>query len=232
MTTPGRVIILAEMHGRDLIRRHVALALLIALPLAFYLSSAGNGPQAMSSGGIGMAFAIAGPTLFSVLSSRDVDQRLVLGGYRPGELMAGRLLFLGPLALALSAAFAALMAGVSHPHDAWVFGGGVAIVGLQAVALGLAIGAVVPRELEGTLVLIGVVGIQLAARRDSVVAKCLPFYGPRRLIEDGINGGGSMAGPVLQTILYAAALLIIAEILTRPRLAVRRHRTLTVTSES
>ncbi|HEV7192339.1 MAG TPA: hypothetical protein VGN35_03965 [Jatrophihabitantaceae bacterium] len=225
MSVPRRVLILAEMHGRDLVRRHVALALLIALPLFFYLSSEGNGPQAMASGGIGMAFAIAGPTLFSVLSSRDVDQRLVLGGYRPFELMLGRLLFLAPLSLALSAAFAALMAGISHPKDAWIFGGGVAIVGLQAVVLGLAIGALVPRELEGTLVLIGVVGIQLAARHDSVVAKCLPFYGPRRLIDVGITGSGPMAGPVLQTLLYAAALLLIAELLTRPRLAVRRHAT-------
>jgi hypothetical protein len=226
MTTPGRVLILAEMHGRDLIRRHVALALLIALPLFFYLSSAGNGPQAMATGGIGMAFAIAGPTLFSVLSSRDVDQRLVLGGFRARELMLGRLLFLGPLSLALSAAFAALMAGISHPRDAWVFGGGVAIVGLQAVVVGLAIGALVPRELEGTLVLIGIVGIQLAARHDTVVAKCLPFYGARRLIDDGIAGSGGMAGPVLQTLLYAVALLVIAEVLTRPRLTVRRHASL------
>lgn len=223
MTTPGRVLILAEMHGRDLVRRHAALALLVALPLLFYLSSAGNGPQAMASGGIAMAFAVAGPTLFSVLSSRDVDQRLVLGGYRPGELMLGRLLFLAPLSLALSAAFGALIAGISHPENAWVYGGGVAIVGLQAVVLGLAIGALVPRELEGTLVLIGVVGIQLAARHDSVVAECLPFYGPRRLIEVGITGQGAMAGPVLQTALYAIALLVIAELLTRPRLSVRRN---------
>jgi hypothetical protein len=33
-----------------------------------------------------------------VLSSRDVDQRLVLCGYRPIELLLGRLLFPGPSA--------------------------------------------------------------------------------------------------------------------------------------
>ena len=33
-----RVLIMAEMHGRDLTRRHVALGLLVALPLSFYLA--------------------------------------------------------------------------------------------------------------------------------------------------------------------------------------------------
>ena len=94
---PERVLIMAEMHGRDLLRRHVALALLVALPLVFYLSSAGNGPQAMASGGIGMAFAVAGrdAVLRAVLARRR--PALVLGGYRPVELLLGRLLFLGPL---------------------------------------------------------------------------------------------------------------------------------------
>ena len=58
-----RVLIMAEMHGRDLLRRHVALLLLVALPLAFYLSSGRSGRYAVTAGGVGMAFAIAGATL-------------------------------------------------------------------------------------------------------------------------------------------------------------------------
>ena len=87
MTAPQRVVMMAEMHGRDLVRRRVALALLVALPLSFYLASAGSGDGAVATGGVGMAFAVAGAALFSELSSADVDQRLVLGGYRPFELL-------------------------------------------------------------------------------------------------------------------------------------------------
>ena len=176
----GRVLIMAEMHGRDLIRRHAALGLLIALPLSFYLASANT--RGVSAGGVGMAFAVSGAALFSILSSRQVDQRLVLTGYRPVELLLGRVAFLGPLGLAIGGAFSALMAIVSSPAHPWVMALGVEAVAVQSVAFGLAVGALVPLELEGTLVLIGVIGVQLAVELHSVVSKVLPFYGPRRLL--------------------------------------------------
>lgn len=113
-----------------------------------------------------------------MLSSRDVDQRLVLCGYRPIELLLGRLLFPGPFGLVIAAGFATLTWAVSHPERPWLLFVGVAMVTLVSVPFGLAVGAAVPNELEGTLVLIGVVGMQLAASPDSIVAKVLPFYGP------------------------------------------------------
>ena len=79
MKSLRRVVIMAEMHGRDLTMRHAALALLVALPLSFYLASIGNYHHAIVAGGVGMAFAISGATLFSVLSSGEVDQRLDAG---------------------------------------------------------------------------------------------------------------------------------------------------------
>ncbi len=219
-----RAVIMAEMHGRDLVRRHVALALLVALPLSFYFSSAGTGnhPQAVAAGGTSLAFAIGGATLFSTLSSLDVDQRLVLGGYRPFELLVGRLLFLGPLGLLIAAGFAAIMDLISDPARPWLVVAGVGAVALVAVPFGLAIGAIVPHEMEGTLVLIGVVGIQLAVDPHSAVAKVLPFYGPRQIIEAGVHGSGPLLQPVLLSVAYALALLVAARIFIGPRLAVHR----------
>jgi hypothetical protein len=222
MNTVQRIAIMAEMHGRDLIRRHVALGLLLALPLAFYLSSTGAGKDAIPSGGIGMAFAVSGATLFSALSSLAVDQRLVMGGYRPIELLLGRLFFLGPLGLIIAGLFGALMSVISHPDDPVLLGGAVGVVAVQAVPFGLAVAAAVPRELEGTLVVIGVVGMQLATRGTGIVAKVLPFYGPRRLIDAGVTGHGAIAGPFLQNALYGLAMLIIARILIGTRLVVHR----------
>ena len=85
-----RILVMAEMHGRDLTRRHVALGLLVALPLAFYLAAGRSGDSAISAGGIGMAFAVSGATLFSILSSLEVDQRLVLGGSPAAKREAAR----------------------------------------------------------------------------------------------------------------------------------------------
>ena len=223
MKSLRRIAIMAEMHGRDLTRRHAALGLLIALPLSFYLTSTHHGTQALSAGGIGMAFAISGATLFSVLSSRQVDQRLVLGGYRPIELLFGRLLFLGPLALVIAAGFTVLMAPISHPARPWVLGLGVGMVALQSVPFGLAVGAALSRELEGTLVLIGVVGMQLAVELTSPVSKVLPFYGPRRLIDASVHAHAAIAVPIFETIAYGLALLLVARVFMSRHIEIERH---------
>lgn len=222
MTAISRIVIMAEMHGRDLLRRHIALALLVALPLSFYLASAGNGRAALPAGGVGMAFAVGGAALFSALSSLAVDQRLVLAGYRPIELLLGRLMFLGPLGVVIAGLFTALMAAIAGPADPGALLLGVVVVAVQAVPFGLAVAALVPRELEGTLLLIGVVGVQLAVGPDAVVAKLLPFYGPRRLIEIGVSGHGTLWGPLGQTALYAIGLFVVARVFVGARLSVRR----------
>ena len=218
-----RILIMAEMHGRDLTRRHVALALLVALPLSFYLASRGSGNDAIVAGGVGMAFSVSGATLFSVLSSTEVDQRLVLGGYRPFDLLLGRLLFLGPMGLVISALFSILMSTASNPARPALTFLGVAAVAIQAIPFGLAVGAAVPRELEGTLVLIGVVGMQLAVDPDSPVAKVLPFYGPQQVIAASLTEHAPIFWPLVLTVLYGLALMLVARILMTGRVEVVRH---------
>ena len=82
MSSLGRILLMGEMHGRDLLRRHVALGLVLALRASFYMWSF-HDQRSPATGGVGMAFAVSGATLFSILSARNVDQRLVLCGYRP-----------------------------------------------------------------------------------------------------------------------------------------------------
>lgn len=223
MSSLRRVTMMAEMHGRDLTRRHVALGLLIALPLSFYLASVGNGDDSIVAGGVGMAFAVSGATLFSVLSANEVDQRLVLAGYRPHELLLGRVAFLGPLGLAIGVAFSALMTAVSAPARPWLTFVGVAAVALESIPFGLAVGAAVPRELEGTLVLIGVVGLQLSTSPSSVVSRLLPFHGPQELIRSSLTTTGPVLWPLIATCLYGIALFVLARILMARRVAVMRH---------
>ncbi len=59
-----RILVTAEMTGRELARRGLALGLLTALPLAFYVASTHSGGNAVITGGIAMAFSIAGASIF------------------------------------------------------------------------------------------------------------------------------------------------------------------------
>lgn len=217
---------MTEMHGRDLMRRHVALGLLVALPLCFYLASMGSGTHAVVAGGVGMAFSVSGATLFSILSSEEVDQRLVLGGYRPLDLLLGRLGFLAPLGLVIAALFSVLMVSVSHPDRPLLTWLGVSAVAVMSIPFGLAVGAAVPRELEGTLVLIGVVGMQLAVQPDSAVAKVLPFHGPEQIIRSSLDPvGGPVLWPLVLTAVYGLVLMLVARAFLGRRLEVVDHRT-------
>ena len=170
-----------------------------------------------------MAISVSGATLFSILSSREVDQRLVLAGFRPFELLLGRLLFLGPFGIVIASGFAGLMAWLSHPPHPWILWLAVAAVALQSVPFGLLVGSAVPRELEGTLVLIGVVGLQLATSDKALVSKLLPFYGPRRLIAASTSHRVGLSSPLLLTAVYGLAMLLAARLLIAGRVSVERY---------
>jgi hypothetical protein len=152
-----------------------------------------------------------------------VDQRLALSGFRAGELIMGRLLFIEAVALPVVGGTAALMAVVSSPARPWILGLAVAMVALIAVPFGLAIGTLVPRELEATLILIGVVGIQLSLSGSAAVARLLPFWAPRRLIDVALGETSSVWRMVLVGVAYAAALFAASLILMARQVAVRRH---------
>ena len=81
---------------------------------------------------------------------------------------------------------------------------------LCAVPFGLAIGALVPSELESVLILIGVVGVQLTLSVSNPVAKFLPFWGAQRLLNQSADGTGATTWPIIVAFLYAAGLFVIA----------------------
>jgi hypothetical protein len=203
-----RVIVPAAMTGRELLRRHLAMGLLTGLPLAFYGSSISQGAHhAAVTGGIAMAFSVAGASIFAALTARPVDQRLVLAGYHPYELLLGRLLFLELFGVAVSTLFSVVMVLGTNPVHPVQLGVGVELVALTSVPFGLAVGALVPHELEGVLILIGVVGVQLTLDSTQTLAEFLPFWGPQRLIGHAVGFSVSTGIAPLVALAYAAALL-------------------------
>jgi len=222
-----RILVPAVMTGRELARRGVALGLLTALPLAFYGASAGHNDNAVVTGGIAMAFSIAGASIFVAFTARPVDPRLILAGYLPYELLLGRLLLLEVFGVLVAGIFSIVMAFGTGPADPWLLAAGVGLVSFTSVPFGLAVGALAPHELEGVLVLIGVVGIQLTLDSSQAIARLLPFWGPQRLMDHSIDPTTSIGAAIPVNLLYATMLFVIAAyILHRraPAFAVPRLR--------
>lgn len=217
----ARFLVPGEMTGRELLRRPVALGLLTALPLAFYGAQADHSDHAVVTGGIAMAFSIAGASIFAALTARPVDQRLVLAGYRPHELLFGRVVLLELFGLVVAGLFSIVMVLGTSPADPWALVAGVVLVAVMSVPFGLAVGTLAPHELEGVLILIGVVGIQLTLESTQTIAKLLPFWGPDRLIQRSIDPTISAGAAVPVVIAYAIGLLGAAAYVMRRRAPVR-----------
>lgn len=180
----ARTLTAAEMFGRDLARRWLALVLLVALPVVFYLASrASEGGHAFTAGGLGLSWAIAGASLFAALGARSVDQRLVFDGYRPVELLSARLLLLDSVGVLLSGLFAVLLFFASGTPDVGALVLALVLVALVAVPLGLVLAVLVPHELEATLLLIGLIGIEMILPSESATAGALPLGGPQQLLD-------------------------------------------------
>jgi len=221
MSTLRRMLAVARVHARELGRRHIALLLLVGLPIAFYGSLAGHTPHAIGPGTIATAFSISGAGIFTLLAARPVDQRLVLAGYRPGELVIGRLVFLAAISLPILAGTDWLMVTVSHPARPAALIQAVALMGVVAVPLGVLIGMLLPRELEATLVLIGIVGVQLTIDPTLALAKALPFYAARQLIEVALGNQPTVpATTTAGALAYALALTAIAVTIGQLRMRV------------
>ncbi len=221
-------LVIAEMQGRDLLRRRAVMALFLLLPAAFYYSVPASEDYSLIAGSMGVSWAVAAAGLFGILGWRRADPRLALAGAAAWQGFIGRLALLLVLALGLVALFApqillrssALL--VDRPTAALA----LVLMAIVSVPLGLAIGALVPRELEGTLVLIGIVGVGSSVPMDQALAQALPLWGPLKVLQiaAGMDQGPSTRG-VIHTLLTAGLLLVLAYLSWRRRVRVARSST-------
>lgn len=213
---PGRIATVARMHWCDLRRRRLALLLLVAMPAAFYLSLPAEDPFAPMGAVIGLSFTVAGAAFFVALAARRIDARLILAGYRPHQLIGGRLLMLEVVAAALGLGFAILTMR-SDPARPGVLLLATLASAMLAVPIGLAIAAALPRELEGMLLIIGLVGVGMSMPPSSAVAPYLPVYGPGHLVEVALSGGDPLPA-LLHAAAWTTGLLLLAWLATTHRL--------------
>lgn len=185
MSTMAPTLVIAEMQARDLLRRRAVMILFVLLPAAFYYSVPADADFSLLAGAIGVSWAVAAAGLFGILGWRHADPRLALAGARAYQGLLGRLLLLQGLGFGLVALFTPQILWRSSAliDDPALMTLALVLMAVVSVPVGLAIGALVPRELEGALVLIGVVGVGASVPPDTGIARLLPVWGPLEITQ-------------------------------------------------
>lgn len=227
MNTSRAVVTIAEMQARDLSRRRLAVVMLAALPLALYLSIPPGEGWELVPGVVGLSWSVGGVALFSALGWREVDPRLSLAGYGASAQLLGRLAPLVLLGLLLGGLMTLLVLVRSGPPDGTALVLAVLTTVLVGAPLGLAIGALFARELEGMLALIAVGGIAMSVPPELTGAPALPLWGPMRLVVTAYEADGASAvGPLLHAAITVVVLGSVTWWAWRRRVQVRQAQPL------
>jgi hypothetical protein len=222
MTTLVRTLAIAEMQGRELIRRRVAMALFMLLPAAFFYSIPPDEEYGLIAGAIGVSWAVAAAGLFSILGWRRVDPRLGIVGARPRDGLIGRVVLAQALALLLVAVYAPLiLTRTTVSVDAGTYVLALLLLGTVSVPLGLVIGTLLPRELEGTLVLIGIIGVESSIPPGTSWSAVFPLYGPLEVLASAAGfAESSVREGVVHAVVTIVVLTLVAYLLWRRRVRV------------
>jgi hypothetical protein len=224
-----KTLVVAEMALREISRRRGVLVLLALLPLAFYFSRRGEAYwQSVRFVSLGIGWTLSTAALFAGNAARGIEPRLRLSGYATRQLCLGRLAALWAIGLALAIPYF-LLVSIDLPQ---VRQDGIAVILLLTVAvappLGLAVAALLPRELEGMLVLLTVVAMQMLVNPDKTAAHLLPFWFTREVgvyaVEhdagtDRIVDGVAHAGVILAVTLAVVTFSASARLRRRPHLS-------------
>jgi len=218
-----------EMAIREFVREPINVALLVALPpvmITSYgsmmsafpeLSYMSTAPETLGSiaGTLFVAAFLPGVIgLFQVISARRADDRLALAGFPRSALFAARLLAVtlaSVLTATLSISVLSTQTAVEAPIPAVLV---LAFVGVLYGLLGMSIGTVLPRELEGSLVLIFLADMDEALASgivdtDSPLTKLFPLHYPHEVFQAAVDGSPIALGDVLAASLYGVVLSVV-----------------------
>lgn len=226
MSTNRRV--LAGIHASTLsfFREPLNIALLLILPalsiqiygvslsqfpdLGMFAASGSLTTTGRITGAVFATGALAGVLgLFQMISARNADRRLVISGFRPSELVVSRFTTLLVVSLAISAISTATLAWLlsdTFGAPLFVFSG-LALAGVIYGLLGMLVGTILPRELEGSLLLV------ILADMDNVFASGLfnidesitqfaPLSHPHEIVSHAIIDGALATAHVFSTIAF------------------------------
>jgi hypothetical protein len=221
-----KLLTVAEMTLREIARRRGVLLLLLLLPLGFYLIRRGDYVgQSIRSLFLGLCWAVSTAALFATTSARGLEPRLRMAGYRTYQLYLGRLAGLWVGGLALVVPFFLLV----YIDAAQVRLGAIALGMIACVAVaapfGMLVGVLVPREMEGTLLLLTVVGLQMVIDPAGRGAKLTPFWSSREIGTYAVDHApsGYLTDGLAHGVLFTIGLVALVGVASTMRLRRRRH---------
>ncbi|GID97129.1 hypothetical protein ACFQFC_30955 [Amorphoplanes digitatis] len=226
-----KTLVVAEMALREISRRRGVLILLALLPLAFYYSRRGEAYwQSVRFVSLGIGWTLSTAALFAGSAARGIEPRLRIAGYATHQLYLGRLAALWTVGLTLALPYYLL---ILVDLDGKVRNDAIALILVLTVAvappLGLAVAALLPRELEGMLVLLTIVAMQMMLDPEKTTAHALPFWFTREIgtyaVEsdagtDHVGRGLAHAGTTLAVVLAVVALATTLRLRRRSHISV------------
>jgi ABC-2 type transport system permease protein len=154
-----------------------------------------------------------------IARQEEASRRLVLCGYRPWQLVLARLAALLIAVVAVSVISCVMLRGFFAPAHLLGTFVGLVLVGLVYGCYGLLAGALFPRELEGILSIVLLTNVDLAWLQNPVyyteaqnraVIRALPGYWPAQAGMIASFSDHSISRAAVMSLLYAAALLVVA----------------------
>lgn len=220
-----RILTVAEMTLRELARRRRAIGFLLLLPLAFYVVRHDYVGQSVRSLFLGVGWAVSTAALFATAAGRTVDPRLVLSGYRPYQVYLGRLFGLWAAGAMLTVPFLVLIRFDVPDVRFGAVALGLGFCVAVAAPFGLLIGILLPRELEGTLVLLTAVSIQMLMDPADALSKVTPFWSSREIGTYAVDHTGTeyLTRGALHGAVYTVGLVLLVGLIVAAKQRRRRH---------
>lgn len=222
--------------ARSFFREPFNIVLLVVLPaVSIQLFGVGyghfsgldilSGTESLGTTGrmIGATFAtgaLAGVLgLFELISAREADRRLAICGYPAADLLISRFVTVVGISIVIAGvATGTLVLLLPEPVNAPLFAfAGLAVGGIIYGMLGMLVGSVLPRELEGSLVLV------ILADMDNVLASGLfqidenitrfsPLSHPYEIVTQAVTDGGLATGQLLPSAAFVLVFGVLAVI--------------------
>ncbi|MFB6189735.1 MAG: hypothetical protein ABEI57_07600 [Halapricum sp.] len=161
-----------------------------------------------------VAFLAAVLGLFQVISALQADERLRLCGYARAELFLTRLATVVAASLLVSAVSMAVLLWRTDVGAPVVAFGALVAAALTYGLIGMLVGAVLPRALEGSLVLVFLIDADdfLSSGMldlDNPLLRVFPLHYPHALFRSAVLDGTVAAGDALATVAYLLVLVAV-----------------------
>lgn len=236
----SRLASVTRLRVTELARQPLTLVMLLALPpvvIEMYGVAVKSFPQLSGLGAdpatvgrmTGTLFAVAFLAgligLFQVISARRGDERAAIAGFPRWELLTTRLVTMLIIAIAgATVALATLSYNVNIEAPALAFGY-LVLAALIYGLMGVIVGTLVPKELEGSIVLVFMADIDNALSSGLFpidapttlplvgtvgVTDFVPLYHPHKLFVGAVLDGDVASGHLLPALAWVLGLLVVA----------------------